>query len=126
MSKNKNPLKDLDLFLKQQAASFVNPTPLSEKIQVEAPAEITTSAKTEETILQSLERMMDQNPSALYDMLIEAAERKPSAERTMLINTALYLKNTANLPAPKESGVLRTGQANWKEAIKQYWRNKSY
>ena len=114
MSKNKNPLKDLDLFLKQQAASFVNPTPLSEKIQEEeTPAaasstEAVTTNKTEETILQSIERMIEQNPSALYDMLIQAAEKKTSSERTILINTALYLKNTDN----------------WKEAIREYWSKK--
>jgi hypothetical protein len=109
MSKNKNPLKDLDLFLKQQAASFVNPTQLSEKIHAdETPVETPTSEKPEETILQSIERMIDQNPGALYDMLIEAAEKKNSSERTILINTALYLKNTRN----------------WKEAIREYWSKK--
>jgi hypothetical protein len=105
MSKNKNPLKDLDLFLKQQAASFVNPTPLSEKIQVEAPTE-TTQSSSEESILQTMERLMDHNPSALYDLLIKAAEKKNSSERTMLINTALYLKNTNN----------------WQQAIREYWK----
>lgn len=111
MSKNKNPLKDLDLFLKQQAASFVNPTPLSEKIQVTTAKEETTSIApiANETILQSVERMMEQNPSAFYDMLIEVAEKKTSAERTVLINTALYLKNTSN----------------WKEAIREYWSKKT-
>lgn len=113
MSKNKNPLKDLDLFLKQQAASFVNPITLSEKIQEEETpitpsAETQTITKTEETILQSLERLIEQNPSALYDMLIQAAEKKTSSERTILINTALYLKNTSN----------------WKEAIREYWSKK--
>jgi hypothetical protein len=111
MSKNKNPLKDLDLFLKQQAASFVNPTPLSEKIQTEPvkeEASPVSGSTPNETLLQSLERMIDHNPSAFYDMLIEAAEKKTSAERTVLINTALYLKNTSN----------------WKEAIREYWSKK--
>lgn len=107
MSKNKNPLKDLDQFLKQQAASFVSPTPLSEKIHVEPISEELQNS-TKESILQSIERMMDQNPSGLYDLLIEAAEKKNSAERTMLINTALYLKNTSH----------------WKEAIREYWSKK--
>lgn len=107
MSKNKNPLKDLDLFLKQQAASFVSPTPLSEKIQLE-PISEELQDSTKESMLQSIERMMDQNPSALYDLLIEAAEKKTSAERTMLINTALYLKNTSH----------------WREAIREYWSKK--
>lgn len=107
MSKNKNPLKDLDLFLKQQAASFVNPTSLSEKIHSESTTE-DILVETKESMLQAMERMMDQNPAALYDLLIEAAEKKTSAERTMLINTALYLKNTTH----------------WKEAIREYWRKK--
>jgi hypothetical protein len=74
MSKNKNPLKDLDLFLKQQAASFVSPTPLSEKIQEEKPAAVETiasQAPAQETLLASIERMIDQNPAAFYNMLIE-------------------------------------------------------
>lgn len=111
MSKNKNPLKDLDLFLKQQASSFVNPTPLSEKIE-EEPKPVSSTAsesETKESILQSLEYMMDQNPAALYDLLIRVAEKKDSAERTMLINTALYLKNTSN----------------WKEAVREYWKNRN-
>ena len=83
MSKNKNPLKDLDLFLKQQAASFVNPTPLSDKIQIETHAEPTLPAS-EETILQSIERMIDQNPNAFYDILIKAAEKKNAGERTKI------------------------------------------
>jgi hypothetical protein len=111
MSKNKNPLKDLDLFLKQQAASFVSPTPLSEKIHVE-PISEEPHGNTKDSILQTIERMLDQNPSSLYDLLIQAAEKRPSAERTMLINTALYLKNTTN------------GQAGWKEAIREYWSKK--
>ncbi|MFZ2906060.1 MAG: hypothetical protein WAZ98_07660 [Cyclobacteriaceae bacterium] len=115
MSKNKNPLKDLDLFLKQQAASFVNPTPLSEKIEAEPQSEAAPVAiPANESLLQSIERLMEQNPSALYDLLIEAAEKKTSAERTMLINTALYLKST---------GYLSSGQ-DWKVAIREYWSKK--
>lgn len=109
MSKNKNPLKDLDMFLKQQAASFVNPTPLSEKIQaVETTTETPVQSSDTETLLESVEKLMEQNPSALYDILIQAAGKKNSAERTVLINTALYLKNNSN----------------WKEAIREYWNKK--
>jgi putative IMPACT (imprinted ancient) family translation regulator len=112
MSKNKNPLKDLDLFLKQQASSFVNPTPLSEKIQEEpTDAEhVVSSGTTQEDLIQTLSMMMDKNPSALYDLLIKAAEQKSGAERTVLINTALYLKNTNS----------------WKEAIQEYWKNSPF
>jgi hypothetical protein len=114
MSKNKNPLKDLDLFLKQQASSFVSPTPVSEKIQVEpsSPASQTVSSPdvTQEDLIQTLNNMMDKNPSALYDLLIKAAEQKSGGDRTILINTALYLKNTDN----------------WKDAIREYWKNSGF
>jgi hypothetical protein len=110
MSKNKNPLKDLDLFLKQQASSFVSPTPLSEKIQEEtkaSPDPSSTISSSNEDMLQAIDKLMDQNPDEFYDLLIRVAEQKPSAERTVLINTALYLKNSEN----------------WKEAIREYWKN---
>lgn len=113
MSKNKNPLKDLDLFLKQQASSFVNPTPLSEKIQEETPSaseHVVSSGTTQEDLIQTLSNMMDKNPSALYDLLIKAAEQKTGSERAVLINTALYLKNTNS----------------WKEAIQEYWKNSTF
>lgn len=104
MSKNKNPLKDLDLFLKQQAASFVSPTPLSERVPSVSPI----SSETGDDLINRLSTLAQQDREKFLDLIIQAAERDPSAENTMLINTALYLK----------SGV------NWKEAVRQYWQNK--
>ena len=125
MSKKKNTLKDLDDFLKQQAASLVQPTPLSDKVeaqevvhkpsviqQVEPEAELIST----ETILQDLKTLSQQEGSAFrnkfYDLIIHSLESQPGSqpEDKMLINTALYLK----------SG----GQ--WKEAIRAYWKNKNY
>lgn len=125
MSKKKNTLKDLDDFLKQQAASLVQPTPLSDKVeaqevvhkpsaiqQVEPEAELIST----ETILQDLKTLSKQEGSAFrtkfYDLIIHSLESQPGSqpEDKMLINTALYLK----------SG----GQ--WKEAIRAYWKNKNY
>ena len=124
MSKKKNTLKDLDDFLKQQAASLVQPTPLSDKVEaqevhkpsaiqeVEPQAELIST----ETILQDLKTLSKQEGSAFrtkfYDLIIHSLESQPGSqpEDKMLINTALYLK----------SG----GQ--WKEAIRAYWKNKNY
>jgi hypothetical protein len=108
MSKNKNPLKDLDLFLKQQASSFVNPTPLSEKIKEEADTLVTPEqpSANQEDIVEAIDKLMEQDPSSFYDILIHAAEKHPTPERVVLINTMLYLKNTNN----------------WQEAIKAYWQ----
>jgi hypothetical protein len=106
MSKNKNPLKDLDLFLKQQAASFVSPTPLSERIAAN-PAQEINGDKPEELIHQLIQ-LAQTDREKFLDLIIRAAENDPSPENTMLINTALYLKSGAN----------------WKEAVRQYWQNK--
>lgn len=105
MSKNKNPLKDLDLFLKQQAASFVSPTPLSEKIQTSEPAN-EPSGKTEIVdLVERLDQLARTDKNALYDLIIKVAENQPKPENTMLINVALYLK----------------GGENWKDLVREYW-----
>jgi hypothetical protein len=43
MSKKKNTLKDLDEFLKQQAANLVSPERLSDKLAEAAPTKTTTA-----------------------------------------------------------------------------------
>lgn len=106
MSKNKNPLKDLDLFLKQQAASFVNPTPLSDRL---ASADNTpTGPESSGDLISRLTELAQHDREKFLDLIIQAAEKDPSPGNTMLINTALYLKSGAN----------------WKEAVRQYWQNK--
>jgi hypothetical protein len=124
MSKKKNTLKDLDAFLKQQAATLVGPTPLSE--QVEEPEQEETPAPTPSTapipvyevtlnkILNDLETLSrKEGPSfrkKFYDLILQSAETNLQSlpEDKMLINTVLYLKNGSK----------------WKEAIREYWRNK--
>jgi hypothetical protein len=130
MSKKKNTLKDLDEFLKQQAASLVSPPSLREKIEETAPpapaikeqprVEATasqTSAPEEvssASILQDLKTLSEKEGvffrQKLYDLIIQTLEtqKKSLPEDKMLINTALYLK----------SGSL------WKEAIREYWKKQ--
>jgi hypothetical protein len=124
MSKKKNTLKDLDEFLKQQAASLVSPEKLSEKIEEPvvavhkpATAEIVEPVTTEvsaQTILKDLKVLASKEGNAfrnkLYDLIISSLEsdNNQSPEDMMLINTALYLKSGDN----------------WKNAIKEYWGNK--
>jgi hypothetical protein len=119
MSKKKNTLKDLDEFLKQQAATLVSPEKLSQK--VEEP-EITVSTQqpvpeqqiSTEKILSDLKMLAKKEGPAfkknLYDLIIKSLEDQPhaSAEDKMLINTALYLKSGDN----------------WKDAIRTYWKNR--
>ena len=134
MSKKKNTLKDLDEFLKQQAATLVAPTSLREKIgetapaapaikeqpKVEAPEPTPAPAValrgevSQASILEDLKALSEKEGvffrQKLYDLIIRALEqeKKSLPEDKMLINTALYLK----------SGSL------WKEAIREYWKKQ--
>lgn len=134
MSKKKNTLKDLDEFLKQQAASLVSPPRLSDKIEPkkteptpeepkteEAPvaesvretaAPVATKEVSAQQILNDISALAEKEGARFkpkfYDLIIKAIEARKefSAEDKMLINTALYLKNGDR----------------WKDAIREYWR----
>lgn len=121
MSKKKNTLKDLDEFLKQQAATLVAPAQLSDTIrepQSVAPKLSTENADTVEInpakILDDLSALAKREGSSFrkvfYDLIIKSVETQAesSPEDKILINTALYLK----------------AGNQWKETIRSYWRNK--
>jgi hypothetical protein len=122
MSKKKNTLKDLDEFLKQQAASLVTPPKLSSDEQKEPEAFLqspqqpisATTELTADAVLNSLNQLAEKEGAGFrkkfYDLIIQSMEsqRHPLAEDKMLINTALYLKH---------------GEG-WKEAIREYWRKR--
>lgn len=124
MSKKKNTLKDLDEFLKQQAATLVSPVQLSDKIdapepvkQSQAPSTPVAFTPTHEevstsTLLRDLNILAAKEGSSyrkkFYDLIIQSLENQNQSlpEDKMLINTALYLKNGDN----------------WKDAIRNYWK----
>jgi hypothetical protein len=116
MSKKKNTLKDLDEFLKQQAASLVTPEPVSEG-PVVPPTDYTSKAEspssiTTDKIYKELHTLAQENPDSfrqkLYALIIQILEaQKPLLpEDKMMINTALFL----------------TSGDHWKEAIRDYWK----
>jgi hypothetical protein len=136
MSKKKNTLKDLDEFLKQQAATLVAPTRLSDQLPssnvseppppppappvVTAPpvAEIPRAAApvvSAEKVLQDLRELASREGNhfrgQLYDLIIQSVETQQqlSPEDRMLINTALYLKSGER----------------WKDVIREYWKKKN-
>jgi hypothetical protein len=118
MSKKKNTLKDLDEFLKQQAASLVTPEPVSAKPETVVPP--TDYARTERSgdevttdlIYKNLYALAEQDPDSfrqkLYALIIQILEAQSTSlpEDKMLINTALYLKSGEH----------------WKESIREYWK----
>lgn len=98
----KNPLNDLDQFLKQEASSIVTPSSLSDKLKQN---ESTTPEPVSGSIEEQLLMLAKQDSSKFYDTLITVGEKIGNEKSTMLINTALYLKHGDN----------------WKEAVKAYW-----
>jgi hypothetical protein len=135
MSKKKNTLKDLDDFLKQQAATLVSPAKLSEQIEtppppaaeaapvvspqvttppVVEPAPAVVEEVTTAKILEAIKTLAQKEGTTvhykLYDVILQAAETKviSSAEDKMLINTVLFLKSGDN----------------WKDVIRDYWKNR--
>jgi hypothetical protein len=121
MSKKKNTLKDLDEFLKQQAATLVAPQKLSDrKVAAVAmpdelpPHEDVADISPDKIVADLLELSRnegEQFPAKFYDLIIRSLElrNKFTPEDKMLINTALYLKNGSQ----------------WKHAIREYWKHKA-
>ena len=118
MSKKKNTLKDLDDFLKQQAATLAQPEPVPVKEQrVEVPpTDYSPETKprehvTTDMIFKDLVQLSREEPDSfrqkLYALVIQVLESQleSTPEDKMLINTALYLKSGEH----------------WKEAIRDYW-----
>lgn len=105
MSKKKNTLKDLDEFLKQQAAVLVPPAPLAEAVQT-ARESVKHTAMASSPAVESPGFSKEE----LYDMVLAALESQKSltSEDTMIINSILYVRN----------------QPNWKEAVRTYWSNR--
>ena len=120
MSKKKNTLKDLDDFLRQQAATLVAPTPLSdtlkETVKEEKQATVTEiiGDVSVEGVLEDIKTLSEKEGHSFrkkfYDLIIKSLEsqKNSTAEDKMLINTALYLKSPEN----------------WKETIRSYWKDR--
>jgi restriction endonuclease Mrr len=114
MAKRKNPLKDLDAFLKQEAKNFVQPNRVTEKtkeeeVAVPAPKkqEVAPTTLSKESVMEYMANLSQSSNKEFYDIVKKSLEKSglKSAEDKMLINTLLYLND----------------KTNWKENIKAYW-----
>ena len=119
MSKKKNTLKDLNEFLKQQAATLVSPSKLTEEPATKITEEAEKISPTSEQlspaqIVENLKSLSAQQGipfrQQFYDLIIQTIESQDQSlpEDKMLINTALYLKSGDR----------------WKETIREYWKGK--
>jgi len=122
MSKKKNTLKDLDDFLKQQAATLVAPKALSDTLKErvkestqDTPSTVVETDVSVTSILQDIMALSEKEGHAFrkkfYDLIIQSLEsqKNSTAEDKMLINTALYLRSPET----------------WKESIRSYWKDRN-
>jgi hypothetical protein len=118
MSKKKNTLRDLDEFLKQQAATLVSPSRISDSnASSHSPKDIQQETRTEisfDSTLHDLKNLSGNEKDfrkKFYELIIQTIETQSNSlpEDKMLINTALYLKH---------------GET-WKDAIRDYWKGRS-
>ncbi len=109
MAKRKNPLKDLDAFLKQEAKNFVDPTSINPTENSETPKTQSGAddVVSEKMVLDYLANLKNSDVKAFYNLLKKSVELsgREASDNKMLINTFLYLQN----------------KGNWKESIKDYW-----
>lgn len=111
MSKRKNPLKDLDAFLKQETTSFVKPEQQKKEGLVTNAAEPEVS---KETVMKAISILAtkDNYRQDLYELIKFALEQLDNSKAgdKMLINTLLYLQD----------------KENWQKNIRSYWKNQSF
>ena len=107
MSKRKNPLKDLEAFLKQEAKQFVEPNEVKKQPTQEVPASkeayqqaAATEAPLDEATIKKYLIGLEQRgeKDKLYTLVQEVIESSGarSSEDKMLINTLIYLKDKKN------------------------------
>lgn len=149
MSKKKNTLKDLDEFLKQQAATLVAPQPLSETIRTQAPAPTPVSAPAPEpahtppTIPPTPEPVQPTATPAptiahipepvsaetILRDLSQLAQNNHGTFRRTLYEVIIKAMETQNQASPEDKMLtntalyLKSGD-NWKDVIREYWKNK--
>lgn len=144
MSKKKNTLKDLDEFLKQQAATLVNPVKLSEKFEAEATPEKeespamppipppslsdTPKSQVEEAIFELKADALVTPEKVLHD-LQELAKREGPQFRNKFYDLIIRSIESHGQILPEDKMLINTALYlksgdRWKEVIRDYWRNK--
>ena len=154
MSKKKNTLRDLDEFLKQQAATLVAPQPLSETIRTQTPAApaptpapepvpVSAPAHVPPTIPPTPEAVA---PTATPAPIVAHVHEPVSAEtilrdlnqlaqtghgtfRKALYEVIIKAMETQNQSLPEDKMLINTALYlksgdNWKDVIREYWRGK--
>jgi hypothetical protein len=140
MSKKKNTLKDLDEFLKQQAATLVTPSPLSGQLPAETPAPVPPAPVVAEAPIAppvpvaaapQAQSVVQEVTADSIDQALQTLYRREGgpAFRRKLYDIILRAAETSGQTLPEDKMLINTvlylkGGDQWKETIRTYWRNK--
>jgi hypothetical protein len=143
MSKKKNTLKDLDEFLKQQAATLVTPEKLSEKFESEIsetrpppahnatpPPPLTEATKQEVAeVVSELKAGALVTPEKVLNDLQELAKREGAEFRNKFYDLIIQSVESQDQILAEDKMLINTALYlksgdHWKEAIRDYWRKK--
>ncbi|WP_333820923.1 hypothetical protein [Ohtaekwangia sp.] len=142
MSKKKNTLKDLDDFLKQQAATLVSPAKLSDQIETPPPAaptsapvapEVTPASATEQAPVAAQAApahvVSEISNSSILESIKALAEKEGTTVRKKLYD--IILQSVAHQSLSAEDTMLintilylKSGD-DWKEVIREYWKKRA-
>lgn len=147
MSKKKNTLKDLDAFLKQQAATLVPPTSLRDKIDVPvppaavpeavpvvtevapAPAAAPVAPATPTVTAPATAAPEPVNAHAIVQALSQLAHQEGSLFRGQLYDIIIRTLELQGSPLPADTMLINTALYlksgdQWKETIRKYWEKE--
>ena len=145
MSKKKNTLKDLDEFLKQQAATLVTPVRLSEKFESEVVEESKPQPPVSETPKKEVQAQKESHkeidprqpakieaqvsPEKVLNDLQVLARREGPQFRNQFYDLIIQSVESQNQFSPEDKMLINTALylksgERWKEAIREYWRKK--
>jgi hypothetical protein len=140
MSKKKNTLKDLDEFLKQQAATLVTPSPLSGQLPAETPAPVALAPIVAEAPIAppvpvaatpQAQPVVQEVTAESIEQALQTLYRREGgpAFRRKLYDIILRASETAGQTLPEDKMLINTvlylkSGDQWKETIRTYWRNK--
>lgn len=137
MSKKKNTLKDLDEFLKQQAATLVDPPRLSDKVELKKPESASEKEPGQKEEQPVAERVVENVPSSekkpgvsvqqvLNDLSILAAQEndrfKPKFYDIIIKTIEARNEFTAEDKMLINTALYLKNGDRWKDAIRDYWR----
>jgi hypothetical protein len=150
MSKKKNTLKDLDAFLKQQAATLVAPDPLSTKIETPVPAPAPAAPMQQEqppvtaqtppappvqappataapVTTAAIPLQQEVTPEKILDDISRLADREGAAFRKTFYDLIIRSLETRPQSTPEDKMLINTALYlksgdKWKDVIREYWK----